>query len=159
MRRRMMCGAKPYGLEMNCDFDLLTHERVEKFFNHCLAYGFFPGFFSAAAHGKKSKERYFRRPDLYERDRPLFKRYMPLVRRVAEAGWRPVNRLFPVDPATGVFAEQFGERYVTLFNPSQTDTRRVEAPRAHELTAGADVAGTLALPPETCRVLDFGKRD
>ena len=64
-----------------------------------------------------------------------------------------------VDPATGVFAEQFGERYVTLFNPSQTDTRRVEAPRAHELTAGADVAGTLALPPETCRVLDFGKRD
>ena len=155
MRRRMMCGGKPYGLEMNCDFDLLSQERVEKFFNHCLAYGFFPGFFSAAAHGKKNKERYFRRPDLYERDRPLFKRYIPLMRRVAEAGWRPVNRLFPVDPATGVFAEQFGDRYVTLFNPSQTDTRRITVPASYELMSGAKVVGEMFLPPETCRVLDF----
>lgn len=155
MRRRMLSGAKPYGLEMNCDFDLLSGERVEKFFNHCLAYGFFPGFFSAAAHGKRNKERYFRRPELYERDRPLFRRYMPIIRKVAEAGWRPVNRLFPVDPERGVFAEQFGDRYVTVFNPSQTDTLRIAVPEAYELTTGKKVGGEISLPPETCRVLDF----
>ena len=155
MRRRMLCGGKPYSLVMNCDFDLLSNERVEKYMNHCLAYGFFPALFSSAAHGKKNKERYFRRPELYERDRPLFRRYIPMIRRVAEAGWRPVNRLFPVDPATGIFAEQFGDRYVTLFNPSQTETLRIAVPDAHELTTGAKVGGELFLGPETCRVLDF----
>ena len=155
MRRRMLCGGKPYSLVMNCDFDLLSNERVEKYMNHCLAYGFFPALFSSAAHGKKNKERYFRRPELYERDRPLFRRYIPMIRRVAEAGWRPVNRLFPVDPATGIFAEQFGDRYVTLFNPSQTETFRIAVPDAHELTTGAKVGGELFLGPETCRVLDF----
>lgn len=159
MRRRMLCGGKPYSLVMNCDFDLLSNERVEKYMNHCLAYGFFPALFSSAAHGKKNKERYFRRPELYERDRPLFKRYIPMIRRVAEAGWRPVNRLFPVDPATGIFAEQFGERYVTLFNPSQTETLRIAVPDAHELTTGAKVGGELFLGPEMCRVLDFKGSD
>jgi hypothetical protein len=159
MRRRMLCGGKPYSLVMNCDFDLLSNERVEKYMNHCLAYGFFPALFSSAAHGKKNKERYFRRPELYERDRPLFKRYIPMIRRVAEAGWRPVNRLFPVDPATGIFAEQFGDRYVTLFNPSQTETLRIAVPDAHELTTGAKVGGELFLGPEMCRVLDFKGAD
>lgn len=155
MRRRMLCGGKPYNLVMNCDFDLLTSERMEKYFNHALAYGFFPSLFSAAAHGKKNKQRYFRRPELYERDRPLFRKYIPIIRRVAEAGWRPVNRLFHVDPATGIYAEQFGDRYVTIFNPSHTETLRISVPDVHELTTGAKVGGVLFLPPETCRVLDF----
>ena len=155
MRRRMLCGGKSYTLVMNCDYDLLTAERMEKYMNHSLAYGFFPGLFSAAAHGKKNKERYFRRPELYERDRPLFKKYIPLIRTVAEAGWRPVNRLFPIDSSTGIFAEQFGDRYVTLFNPSPAETLRLKVPNVRELTTGTAVGGELVLPPETCRVLDF----
>ena len=151
----MLCGGKSYTLVMNCDYDLLTAERMEKDMNHSLAYGFFPGLFSAAAHGKKNKERYFRRPELYERDRPLFKKYIPMIRTVAEAGWRPVNRLFPVDPSTGIFAEQFGDRYVTLFNPSPAETLRLNVPNVRELTTGTAVGGELVLQPETCRVLDF----
>ena len=152
---RTFLGDKPFAMIQNTDFDHLSHERVEKFMQYCLAYGFAPSFFSAASHGKKNKKRYFCRPELYERDRPLFKKYMPLCIAVSEAGWRPVNRLFPVDPATGIFAEQFGDRYVTLFNPSRTETLRIAVPEAHELTTGAKVGGELFLEPETCRVLDF----
>ena len=152
---RTFLGDKPFAMIQNTDFDHLSHERVEKFMQYCLAYGFAPSFFSAASHGKKNKKRYFCRPELYERDRPLFKKYMPLCIAVSEAGWRPVNRLFPVDPATGIFAEQFGDRYVTLFNPSLTETLRIAVPEAHELTTGAKVGGELFLEPETCRVLDF----
>ena len=152
---RTFLGDKPFAMIQNTDFDHLSHERVEKFMQYCLAYGFAPSFFSAASHGRKNKKRYFCRPELYERDRPLFKKYMPLCIAVSEAGWRPVNRLFPVDPATGIFAEQFGDRYVTLFNPSRTETLRIAVPEAYELTTGAKVGGELFLEPETCRVLDF----
>ena len=78
---------------------------------------------------------------------------MPLIRRVAEAGWRPVNRIFPVAPSTGLVAEQFGERYVTIFNPSPSVPRRITVPSSRELVTDAPVDGVLELPPETCRVL------
>ena len=35
---------------------------------------------------------YFTRPELYNRDRPLFKKYVPLCKRVAEAGWEPITQ-------------------------------------------------------------------
>lgn len=153
---RAFIGDKPFSLEMNTDFDRLTHEMVEKFMQHCLLYAFAPTFFSAASSGAKNKTRYFRRPDRYERDRDLFKKYQPLVRLVSEAGWRPVNRLMPVDDQ-GVFSEQYGDRYVVVFNPSMTETKTVMVRPAAELVTGGTVGPELILPPETARLLDFGK--
>ena len=115
----------------------------------------FPALFSAVAHGSTNRESYFRGSEPYGRDSMLFHKRIPNMRRVVEAGRRPVNRLFPVDPDTGIFAEQFGDRYVALFNPSQTETLRIAIPDAHELTTGAKVGGELFLGPEMCRVLDF----
>ena len=46
-----------------------------------LAYGCFPGFFSHNA----AEGHYFTRPELYDRDRPLFRKYVPLCKLVAEA--------------------------------------------------------------------------
>ena len=97
----------------------------------------FPALFSAVAHGSTNRESYFRGSEPYGRDSMLFHKRIPNMRRVVEAGRRPVNRLFPVDPDTGIFAEQFGDRYVALFNPSQTETLRIAIPDAHELTTGA----------------------
>lgn len=153
---RAFIGDKPFSLEMNTDYDRLTHEMVEKFMQHCLLYGFAPTFFSAASSGAKNKTRYFRRPDRYERDRDLFKKYQPFVRLVSEAGWRPVNRLLPLDDQ-GVYSEQYGARYVVVFNPSTSESRTVKVRPAAELVTGVRVEGTLTIPPESSRLLDFGE--
>jgi len=38
-----------------------------------------------------STDAYWRTPRWYNRDRELFKRYIPIIKRVAEAGWEPVT--------------------------------------------------------------------
>ena len=158
--RRAMNGGKPYCFLMNVDFDKFPPELVEKYMQRTLAYGIFPSFFSPNASGGH----YFSRPELYNRDRPLFKKYVPLCRRISEAGWRPVNTLAASEnPAVAV--EQFGDRYLTVFNSSETpQTVRLRllsgAKRAKELVAGgewrfANGAASVTIPPETVRLLDF----
>ena len=158
--RRAMSGGKPYCFLMNVDFDKFPHELADKYMQRCLAYGLFANFFSPNA----SSGHYFRRPELYNRDRPLFKKYVPLCRRISEAGWRPVNTL-AVSDNPAVFVEQFGDRYLTVFNPGdKPQTVRIRslagAKRAAELVAGGEwrFSGGVAaaeIPPETVRLLDF----
>ena len=49
---------------------------------------------------------YWQKPKWYNRDRPLFKKYIPLIRRVAEAGWQPVTN--GESDNTSIFVERFG---------------------------------------------------
>ncbi len=109
---RALCRGKPYCFLMNTEFSKLSQERVEKYMQRCLAYGMFPGFFSANA----ATGHYFERPEFFERDRPLFKKFIPLCKLVAEAGWEPVTRA-----RTGgqnIHVERFGGNYLTVFNDS-----------------------------------------
>lgn len=110
--RRVMCWHKPYCFLMNTNFDGFSKELVEKYMERCLAYGMFPGFFSPNA----SEGHYFSRPELYERDRPLFKKYIPICKLVAEEGWEPIT-LARAD-APSLYVERLGDRYLTLFNDS-----------------------------------------
>ncbi|MBM3333964.1 hypothetical protein FJY63_04820 [Candidatus Sumerlaeota bacterium] len=116
--RRALCGPKPYCFLMNTVFEEFPFERVEKYMKRCLAYGMFPGFFSHNA----SQGHYFTRPALYNRDRPLFKKYVPLCNLVAEAGWQPVTEAKSSDEK--VYVERFGDKYLTVFNDRQ-ETRSV----------------------------------
>ena len=137
--RRVMCGPKPYCFLMNTRFEQFGPDLVERYMKRCLAYGMFPGFFSHNA----SQGHYFSRPELYDRDRPLFKKYVPLVKRVAEAGWRPVTLARSSDPK--MCLERWGDRYLTVFNDSdreQTTTLTLD---------GRDV-------PSTCLDLVRGRR-
>lgn len=158
--RRAMNGAKPYCFLMNTNFDKFSYEMVEKYMQRTLAYGIFASFFSPNA----ALGHYFSRPELYNRDRPLFKKYVPLCKMISEAGWRPVNTLLSSDNPN-VFVEQFGDRYVTVFN---TDTKEQPVKLrtlgggrvAKELVAGGEwkfTDGTAAarMPPETVRLLVF----
>ena len=111
--RRSVCGPKPFCFLMNTDFRNFTPELVEKYMKRSLAYGMFPGFFSADA----STGQYFQNPDLYNRDRPLFKKYIPLCKLIAEAGWKPVTLARSNDPK--IYVEKFGENYLTVFNDSK----------------------------------------
>jgi hypothetical protein len=97
---------------MNTRFEEFSHELIEKYMKRCLAYGMFPGFFSHNA----SQGHYFTRLELYDRDRDLFRRYVPLCKRVAEAGWEPITRART--DSDHVHIERFGERYLTVFNSS-----------------------------------------
>jgi hypothetical protein len=110
--RRAMCKDKPFCFLMNTRFADFSHELVEKYMKRCLAYGMFPGFFSHNA----SQGHYFTRPELYDRDRPLFVRYVPLCKRVAEAGWEPITQARSDDEH--VYVERFGKRHWTVFNDS-----------------------------------------
>jgi hypothetical protein len=158
--RRSLCGTKPYCFLQNSDFDRFPYAKVEKYMKRCLAYGMFPGFFSANA----SEGHYFSRPDLYDRDRPLFRKYMPLIKLVAEAGWRPITGARSSDPA--VYVERFGDRYLTVFNDGEARKAAVitvsgAAPRgARELVAGRSLAVSesvirLDLDPEDVAVIEL----
>jgi hypothetical protein len=111
--RRALCKGKPYCFLMNTHFEKFSSELVEKYMKRCLAYGMFPGFFSHNA----SQGAYFTRPELFDRDRLLFKKYVPLCKRVAEAGWEPLTRATSSDPH--VYVERFGEKHLTVFNDSR----------------------------------------
>jgi hypothetical protein len=110
--RRAICKGKPFCFLMNTRFEDFSHDLVERYMKRALAYGMFPGFFSHNA----SEGHYFTRPEFYNRDRPLFKKYVPLVRRVAEAGWEPITRARSSDDR--IYVERFGQRYFTLLNDS-----------------------------------------
>ena len=165
---RALCKGKPFCFLMNTDFTQWTYEDSERFMRVCLAYGMFPGFFSANA----STDHYFSNPAWYNRDRPLFKRYMPLCKRVAEAGWDPITGL-RVTRGDTVRVERFGKRggtqYVTVYNASDhaqsirlvRDTADLGASStARELLANVDypwndAALELALEAGHVAVLEF----
>ena len=161
--RRALCKGKPYCFLMNTDFDNFPQALVEKYMKRSLAYGFFPGFFSHNA----AEGHYFTRPELYDRDRPLFRKYMPLCKLVAEAGWEPITLARSSDEQ--VHLERFGDgpaRYLTVFNDSNrrrtaTITLEHDAPStSRELVSGRELAWnnrslTLSLDGEDLAILEL----
>ncbi len=150
MFRRVLSAGKPYCFLMNTDFSQFTKECSERYMKRALAYGMFPSYFSADA----STRHYFENPELYERDRPLFKRYMPIVTRVAEAGWEPEPCAETNDAK--LYVERFGALpgasvasnplrdgdaiYLTLFNDSD-ETKDYAITLAPELVAALQKSG------------------
>ena len=132
---RAMSGAKPYLLLMNTDYDKFDSGMVERYFQRALFYGMFPSMFSHNA----AENPYWQNPKWYERDRPLFKKYQPLMKRVAEAGWQPVT-LARCDNEQ-LFIERFGPNpggsvYFTVHNETGSVQRgflRFDAARLGEL--------------------------
>jgi hypothetical protein len=98
---RTMAGAKPYGLLQNSDFDAWG-PYVERYFQVAMFYGVYPSFFSADA----SSNRYWDNPAWYNRDRPLFVRYVPLIQALGRAGWEPVTLATTGDP--NIWVERYG---------------------------------------------------
>ncbi|NLC55519.1 MAG: hypothetical protein GX774_01615 [Armatimonadetes bacterium] len=132
---RTLSGAKPYLLLMNTDHEKLVPALTERYFQRCLFYGIFPSMFSHNA----CDDPYWANPAWYNRDRHLFKRYIPVIRRVAEAGWRPVTGA----RCREALVERFGpgadgKTYFTLHNPGD---QPVEAEL--RLEAGAPAAAKL----------------
>jgi len=121
--KRAMCYQKPYLFLMNTRYERFTVDLVEKYFQRSLFYGMYPSMFSHNA----SEDPYWRAPELYNRDRHLFKQYIPMIKRIAEAGWEPIN--YALTDNDIVYVERFGpdaegKLYFTLLNDS-SETQEV----------------------------------
>ncbi|MHB1459739.1 MAG: hypothetical protein ACYC1M_00445 [Armatimonadota bacterium] len=121
--RRSMAYGKPYLLLMNTRFDAFGVDMVERYFKRSAFYGILPGMFSHNA----ANEAYFDTPKWYNRDRALFKRYIPLITRLSESGWQPVS--YARSSNKSVYVERYGKNFITLLNDSekmQTATIRLD---------------------------------
>jgi len=173
---RAMCARKPYLFLMNTDFDALE-PYVERYFHRSLFYGMYPSMFSPVA--SSSQGAYWITPRWYNRDRELHKKYQPIIRRVAEAGWHPITLAKTETP--GILLERFGpneagEVFITIFNDGKeertaivtVDASLARGKTAAELVSGqaipalarsnGSVSVAIALRPEECGVLSLTGR-
>ncbi|MGC8742758.1 MAG: hypothetical protein ACP5T0_02620 [Verrucomicrobiia bacterium] len=116
---RSMAGAKPYLLLMNTRYDEFSTNLVRKYFDRCAFYGFYPSMFSHNA----AENPYWQNPKWYNRDRKLFKKYIPVIKRVAESGWQPITAARCSN--SNILLERFGDFragkvYITAFTPAST---------------------------------------
>jgi hypothetical protein len=141
--RRTLAYRRPCLLLNNENFDVFKCDRVEEYFRKSLLWGFFPSMFSP---GASSFGNFWQTPDYHNRERALFRTYIPLIRRVAEAGWEPVTRARAT--AADVMVERFGSGetlHLTCHNPGRD-------PRVFDL---ALEIGTLAIPPAASLAADL----
>lgn len=126
---RTMSAQKAYCLLQNTDMEAFA-PHVENYFQRSLFYGIFPGFFSVDA----SSHPYWENPAWYNRDRPLFKKYIPLIKDIAAAGWQPVTLAHNDDSqirlerfggalasgtaGTPLLSSATGKLYLTIWNTS-----------------------------------------
>jgi len=90
----------------------------EIYFEKMMAYGFFPSFFSVDA----SNDPYWQDKTKIEHGRPFFKKYIPLIREIASAGWEPVTAARSSAPEIRI--ERFGSGnkfYFTVRNNGSKD--------------------------------------
>ena len=107
---RVFMGRKPYAF-LNYHWD--DGALVEEFVNKSLCFGIFAStstnFFSGV--------QYENHPQGYLRDKKLLDWYVPLVRRLSQAGWEPV-RYAAID-GEGISCERFGTATTRLLHALQ----------------------------------------
>jgi hypothetical protein len=112
--RRTIAYHKPYLELLDTDFSKVSEAGIEQYFQRCLFYGIFPSMFSADA----ADSPYWQNTALYNRDRPLFKLYIPVIQRLSAAGWEPVTWAHSDNPA--VWIERYGEEGYTVLNSTDS---------------------------------------
>lgn len=122
-RARTLLRNKPYSPLLNTHFDAMGAALVEDYFHRSLLYDIFPSFFNGdyMKDGRWEHVRYFNEPKFYNRDRPLFKKFIPILRRMFDAGWQPIT--YAHAQPTQVRVERYGpsadgELLWAVYNPS-----------------------------------------
>jgi len=99
-------------------FTKFPYKGYEIYFEKLLAYGFFPSFFSEDA----SSDPYWQDSVKVERGRPFFKKYIPIIKQISQAGWQPVT--YATTDAKSIRIERFGEQgklFFTIRNNGKAD--------------------------------------
>lgn len=117
--RRVLAYRKPF-LPLNNEFfdREFTSDVAEDYFRWALFYGFPPSCF---APGAGAFGNYWNNPEFHNRDRHLFRRYVPLIVRLSEAGWEPITHALSDNEK--VLIERFGRwddgnLHFTVYNAS-----------------------------------------
>ncbi len=86
---RTFAYQKPYSILTQGNYDAMDTDGLIAYFQDCLLYAIFP---SLCGNTGPSGGQYFTSTALlYERDREIWKQYMPALKACAEAGWEPVT--------------------------------------------------------------------
>lgn len=85
---RAMSGAKPYLHLLDTKLATWTKDYTNQYFQICLVYGIWP---SIEEDNTSEAPGYFSNPKLYERDRPIFKQFIPVLKKINYAGWQPLT--------------------------------------------------------------------
>ncbi len=125
--RRTLSYHKPYLLLMNTNFDKFNHVDMARYFRRCLFYDVFPSCFSADA----ADHPYWETPRWYNRDRQLFKTYVPIMQMLSRAGWQPIP--YAESSNTAVYLERYGTTWITLRNHTDSPQQSKITLWAHEL--------------------------
>ncbi len=98
-------------------FTETPYNGYEIYFEKLLAYGFFPSFFSVNA----SSDPYWQDQKKVENGRPFFKKYIPVIKRIAGAGWQPVT--YAKSGSDEIRIERFGTADNLFFTVRNNGTR------------------------------------
>jgi hypothetical protein len=151
-------------------FTTPPYTGYEIYFEKLMAYGFFPSFFSVDA----SSDPYWQDHDKVNTGRPFFKKYIPIIKQIAAAGWQPVTGATS-NPGS-IRTERFGQGndlYFTLRNSGNQDlpcTLTLEMPElritgrfsAFEMVSGQTLKNdqdkiSLTIPAGRTRVIHISK--
>jgi hypothetical protein len=112
------------------------YNGYEIYFEKMLAYGFFPSFFSVDA----SNDPYWQDMKKIENGRPFFRKYIPVIKQIASAGWEPVTYAHSDSPEIRV--ERFGNAADLFFTVRNNGDKYESAILSLDLE-GLDISGKL----------------
>jgi len=178
---RTLLRNKPYSPLLNTRFENLPEGYIEDYFHASLLWDIFPSFFNGSyfEDGKWITAHFFKQPELYNQARPLYRQFIPILRRMFDAGWEPVT-LAHATPAD-VRLERYGpgdggEVLLAVFNAAEepvqarllvdaaalglgagtTATGLVSGAELVSTTDGGELQVTVPLAPGRCEVVRVG---
>ena len=102
------------------DFTDAPFRGYEIYFEKLLVYGFFPSFFSTDA----SSDPYWMDAKKIENGRPFFKKYIPIIKQISEAGWEPVT--YARSDVKAIQIERFGNADELFFTVRNSSNKEIE---------------------------------
>ena len=108
--KRTLYYQKPFCLLLlahGSSFGALTEDDLLTYFHQATFWGFYPSFHDAQGDYGEPIEYYWTTPSFYNRDRELFKKYLPIIEELNNAGWEPVTYARSSNPQ--IYVERFGD--------------------------------------------------
>lgn len=125
------------------------YSGYQVYFEKLMAYGFFPSFFSVNA----SNDPYWQDYKKIENGRPFFKKYIPIIKQIAAAGWEPVTLASGNIPSVRI--ERFGKAgdlYFTVRNNGNKDVQCIVTPDFAALKISGKVTATELVSNKSVKV-------
>ncbi|MEI6502792.1 MAG: hypothetical protein WCP21_17420, partial [Armatimonadota bacterium] len=159
---RTLLATKPYSPLLNTRFEKLPATFMTDYFHRSAVWGIFPSFFNGDyfENGEWKTARFFDIPELCERVRPLYKQFIPILRRMHDAGWEPVT--YARTDAPGIQIERYGpgagqETLLAVFNGGKSAVAAKLSLDATALKLPASVKAAALVNPQVLNVTTEGK--